>query len=438
MAPSKIRRRIKIGCSALVLFVLAVLAVGWMRANHLDRQAQKRWRQVLDNRTFLEAYPPVDINDTALRLVTLAAPLGIDLAPPEADISPTVSEEKREVFKALNESWRPWLAELRKYEGENRPPLSQEVEAFLAQHEDALDELIRTLNSTSPPQWKRDIRNGFSSKLPNLLGILYLQRVLMFEALQRAEAFEDPSPVLEASWRLRSNLHESPYLIEALIDIANLHMQMMALRGSCMADSRWTDRLEATDLRRRVLIGFHHESWVAWWSSHLEQPLGDEQLPGWAKPMNRIGLRDFARRFSRTVEDLPGQAPLTFHSQDFFESHYQAIPRWQVITRLFYPNFFDSWTKAIRAELDADLTARILRVRANPPRALDVRSPRWTEPSRVEGLNWIYERDTDSLTIHLDGQLAESLDETLSLRFEIFQSGNEWSCPPTGLPDATN
>lgn len=114
----------------------------------------------------------------------------------------------------------------------------------------------------------------------------------------------------------------------------------------------------------------------------------------------------------------------------FLEREEKAkIPRWQIVARLAFPAYWETWPRSARAELEAELTALILEERerlaaGGPPRPFHQR------PSRVKGLSWIYEDLPGATTLRLDGDLVYQDEKPVPLRFTVRSGAAPWIFPP--------
>lgn len=195
----------------------------------------------------LRRYPPTETNAAALDLDRLAAPLGIDLAPKSGNGPRKPESAARTHFNKVKDPLTTWLKhELERASGEITAP-PQVVEMFLSSHAPDLGALRKGLLRGEPPIWAERLGQGYarSSTLPNLLGILEVQKLLVADALDEGRAGRTSirHQDLEASWRLNERLGKSPVLIMRVIGLSVTRLQAGALRRLDVAPKTWRARL---------------------------------------------------------------------------------------------------------------------------------------------------------------------------------------------------
>lgn len=424
-------RRISIGCALLAAEVAVALLAFLLWKASVDRDLDAAWRQSLGGLSFLERYPKSADNSTVRELEALGAAIGIDMAPAEAQERSRPTPEAEQRFTAIK-------APLKELLDPGAQPEDGAIAAPPAALADYLDfarptllRAVEVLLRDPPPVWELDLGLGFGTRIPNLLGVLQLQRLLLLETRERLRNGHSGGAleVLEASWRYNDALRENnPTLIGQLIALAVLKLQQPVLRSlpaASAATARWRARLDGTAARSWILVGFHAEAFIAHRAATLDQPLGQDQPIAHFRGLTRLLIWDYSRRFEAMIQDLPRADLRSFDPDAFDREQQKRIPRWQVVARLLLPNFWDAWGKAGRGELSTDLTARVLEERewlasGGPPRAANRR------PSRVSGLYWIYEETPEGTRIHLDGDLAYRESKPIPLRFLVRHSYHEW------------
>jgi len=80
------------------------------------------------------------------------------------------------------------------------------------------------------------------------------------------------------------------------------------------------------------------------------------------------------------------------------------VPRANRIARASLPTDWTSWPISVRAALDVELGLRVLELRtafAGRPE-VDLPRPQPRQPSRVPGVDWLYDVTADRVTITID------------------------------------
>ena len=411
----------------LFAFVLLLLGLGAVLASVIlrsraqtDRTLEAGWRKTLGGASFLERYPPAENNAKALELEAAGAALGLEMAPADAPGRSHPTRDAARRFEAIKTLLRNHLDPSVERDDGAFPAPPPALAAFLDRSRPGLDRIATLLLADPLPVWEFDLGKAFEATLPNYLGVLGIERLLAAEALERIRTGHPDRalPLLEAAWRLDQAVRAGPTLIPQLISLTDLKYVQLGLRALPAAPPVWRERMTALDLRRGISIALRAEAFVAYLSSFRARPLGSEKSPTWTLPFVRWGLHDYARRFQPMIEEMEKRDLSTFDASAFGREMDERMPRWQIVARLMLPNFWDSWPKAARGELAADLTARILAERerlaaGDPPR------PNRREPSRIRGLSWLYEDVPDGTRIRLDGDLLYKDKKGLPLRFTL-------------------
>lgn len=430
--PAKPGRAPRRGCLRLLLAAacLLVLAglIGFLglktwRAS-VDRQLDANWRRWLGGPSFLERYPDTADNVTVHDLEALGAEIGIDMAPVKTPgrIHPTPEAAKR--FDAVKPPLKEFREAARRSTDDTLAPPPPELVAFLDSVRPGLDAIRARLEQGPPPVWARDLHAGMDDNIPNYLGPLLLQRLLILDASQQIRAGREAraAEILEASWRFHQAIADNnPGLVSQLIAQGMIRLEQPVLRSFSRAPAGWPARLLRLDLQSRMLLGLQFEAFKAHRTSTLDRPIPKVTWPK-EQGLLRWMVWDYARRFSAIVDDLPRRDVRSFDPDAFFRECETAYPRWQIVGRLLIPNFLDAWPLSAHAELEAELTALVLEERerlaaGGPPR------PSNRRPSRIKGLSWIYEDSPGATTIHLDGELHYPGPNAAPLRFTVRRRG---------------
>lgn len=421
---SRLLRRFLIAVGLLVgMGLLADLALTAWKAS-VDRRLDAGWRKSLGGASFLERYPAVPDNATVRDLETLGAAIGIEMAPVNTPghIHPAPEAAKR--FEVLKGPLKDFYAADRIATEASLAPLPPNLAAFLESARPTLDSVRARLAQGPPPVWARNLEAGFETKIPNYVGILMIQKLLLLDAREQLRAGRETQAgeILETSWRLNQAVADnSPILITQLIAQAVIRLQQPILRSFPRAPAGWPERLCHLDQQSRILLGLQAETFSAHLTSTFERPL---PTPNWThkQVVPRWAIWDYARRSSAMFEKLSQRDVRSFDPETFDREQRASIPRWQFVARLLLPNFWDLWPRSAHVELEAELTALVLEERerlaaGGPPRATHRR------PSRVKGLSWIYEDIPDGTVVHLDGELRSKEDRPVPLRFTVRRAG---------------
>ncbi len=294
---------------------------------------------------FEAQFPKTAANGAALELESLAAPLGIDLAPKDAPKRTRPTDELVAAYVGPGDYVDGQLRGADERIG--APP--EALVRFLAEHPGALDE-IRSLLLRSEPRWEMDVTVGLRGPMPNVLGHMRLQRLLMARALLEARdgLADDAVGTLEASWRLNEELASHPELISHLIVLAVARLQAGVLRKVDSPAWGWSDRMRDRKLFAGYTAALENE---CWWSPDLRDLTGESGAFG--RTLRRVG--DAYRRRD-LCEWTPGS--LTRAWDDSYRAEFEEGE-----IEFVAPNLQDSFFRWRRYLLDAELTALILDAR---------------------------------------------------------------------------
>jgi hypothetical protein len=356
--------------SAVLAVLVGLFVIMAGVASYKTTKVERRWARTLGTwDEILQRYPPAEANAAALKLERLTARLGIDTATRsyEGRSRPT-PEKKKEFKKSVSgdmATYRTALLELPRRESAV-PPAN--VAAFLEAHEEALAAVRAHLIEGGVPRWEMHLERVAAAPIPNLLGHIDLQKLLITDALakiaagERDRALED----LEAAWTLMQSLEDAPVLISQLILIADARLLTGALRQIRDVPAVWRDRLSQRDFRQSFTNALKFESWF--WTQ-FEETADFAGWPGFArmlvngigKPYVKYCLADISDEFHQRLLRLDDvQAICDFDLSTWRADLDVPIPRWNVIGGIIVPSLGGALERLARLELDLELTVKLL------------------------------------------------------------------------------
>jgi len=409
-------KRLGVAIAVLAVALVLWLFVGNDVANRRLIAVEKAWSEApgsLDD--FPKRHPAVATNEAARRLESAAEALDVDLRPrfrsksEDSKRSRSAAETAKAVSAYLDASFAD-------PDGAASPP-SGEAEAVLAKMAPGLVPIAELL-SKEKPVWLEEIGRGYEAPIPNLLGQLRLQRILLASAL-RLSSRGDPrgaEALLDASWTLNGSLVTRPELISQLIAIAVGRMEAGVLRKVPVEPGRWIPRLSARDARKGLVEAFTAEAWVfrdAVLRGALLDPDGTarSRRPRLLEFLSEPYLKVQAASLLGTLREFVREskaAPITgFTSESRDETAESPGGFSDVMSRLMLPNMENARLRADRAAVDLDLTRKVLELRAARGTAKE-----WPatvpgmETSVVKDARWVYTRTPDGrATIELSRRL---------------------------------
>lgn len=305
-----------------VIVATALLAPAISRAGL--REDELRWEQRFGPFEGLaEAHVLPSPNDSAKTLEGLARALGIDLVPksrdrgtPHVPVRPDAKSPG-----APPAEGRAWLAAEIARPEDRVAPIPAVVLEWHAAHQDTIEQVRHVLLAWKAPRWEEDLRDAGTAPLPNLFGLINLDKVLVADALI-AESLGDTARAeadLEAAWNLARSLLDRAETISVLVSIGGAKRAAVALCKMSHPSDAWITRIEAGRFRDALLVGLRCEARLLAGMAEGRWPIDDGgadefgfgdwrvPIPGW---MRRRGQRFAAARSVRDLlpvaEDLAG------------------------------------------------------------------------------------------------------------------------------------
>jgi hypothetical protein len=369
------------------------------------------------------AYPKKTVSSAALEIESLAARLGIDAAPlgptvPDPDNDEKViqlrpddgrerpdPELEKRVHSTISAAGQWAEKELADSSARVGPP-SESLTRFFEENAATLDAIVAVASGSHPIEWDLDVALRSEAPLPNLLGLVRLQRVLAARALLQVRAGNDDSALvtIEGMWRLAESLAEQPYLISQLIATRQARLVAGLLRKVDAPAYGWEQRLRQRAFYEAFLAAFQNDPW----------PIAtDPELAPTVETITRI--------YRRFADGLADKSPCEWtkesltHSWEVAASAENSPDR--MIPSSVWDSFVDMIPRAQRLLLDSELTALVLQARAEKTAS---REGEW--PARLPNLEsavcsgrfYSYRR-AGGVTISFDGPLPEEQREGLVL-----------------------
>ena len=409
-----------VGLVALLIFLVFRFVVIGKSIDQIDRE----W-QASAGFDPLEVYPPRDANEAALRLEALAATIGIELAPKDDSNRVYPSVEAASTIAEVNEKTRDHLRGLLTPSPILVAP-SEELAGWLTVSSEVLSQVVELLESEEP-RWDRHVEEGIDQQLPNLLGHLQLHRSLLLataESARLGKGSDETEKWLTAVRALESSIESEPLLLQRLVAMAERTELLALLRALNPVPDGWEDSVDSQPWRAFVQKSLRLEGWLMLQSlrnGSLERLMSIEGVPArLMRTAAHAGARQHVESVEHTIGRFEREDPREFNFDQFSEEEMARIPRWNLISRLFYPNFIDAPITAARHELDMNLTARVLELRtliaACESKPVVIRSE---VPTPVRGINWLYQKGDKEIAIQASDDLSTASDHPLPLEFHL-------------------
>jgi hypothetical protein len=359
--------------SALVFVTVVFIGTAWVAGQIavpiVDRAADRHWAEaVAPLSTVPDRYPVTDTNESALRLEQAAAEVRIFL-----DV-----------------------------EGGSDPASTPQSEIDA----ESFEEILSLLLVAEPPAWAIDVSDCVGAPATSLRGHLQLQRLLLATgrvALAQGRA-SDAARMLEASWQLNSSLLRSPSAAAHLAACSIVEQEMSLLRSLPSPEDHWRVRLAALDLERHALEVYRFEAWratclAARFMSDIHPVIGSA-----GRPVASLLAHQQQEAMLFAVRELPRRDIRSFDPDAFVAEQHGRVPRANRPAHASLPTDWTSWPLSVRAALDVELGLRVLELRTAFAGKSEVEVPRphTRQPSRVPGVDWLYDATADRVTITID------------------------------------
>jgi hypothetical protein len=358
--------------AVLVLALLFFELVDWYAGYRIE-VTQRGWARTLGSwDEILERYPPREANAAALELERQSAALGIDLATRSYEGRERPAPKKVLAFRRVKLAIGEYLQEqIERPHREAKPP-PPELAAFLDAHRAELETMQEVLRHGEAPYWELRLDLTFEAPVPNLLGQIDLQRLLLAETLER-NARGDRGGAragLEASWKLNRALRDDPQLITQLIAMAVTRMQVGVLRQLEVAPDAWLRRLSEHDFRESLFLSMQLEARLMTLIDH------GALIDGELMPLQRLLVilgRPYARFCFATVSDefrrrldrlAEVEAMCWGRFADTGVDLEVPVPRWNLLGKLVVPYLGGAVERLARLELDLELSGKLLELEA--------------------------------------------------------------------------
>lgn len=420
------RRTLRAALTALAAVAALLglyLAIGHVVAHVRVKQARAAWEAELGSLDVAARFPTRPANAPAVELETLLKPLGLSLAPKTGAESFPRSGPDHDGRAALRDYLNAAL------DGPARVPLAPAGATWIERHDADLAAIRSRVLEGEIPRQALTVEGGALAPIPNLLGHVNLQRVLLADALFAAERGEvaRARAAFDAAVRLNEGLRAQPALICQLIVVASARMQVATLRHLPFATREDLARIDAPAASESLLEGLRSE---AWWLSRLGEA-GSGVLAAFStsdtgasrvltrawwflvSPLARAGG---ARALDGLREDVARARAATPCEVAAWERPPRAESRLSLllnpIAYFTSPSHVGALQRAALLELEAELTGLVIDARAarasDPGRAW----PSIFDSAACPGTRWRHELGADgSLTLAYDGEISTARGE---------------------------
>lgn len=397
------RRALLVGLAVIVVGAGAIIAP-FALLPYRERKTERAWRTVDPGPTDLaKRYPKEGPNAAALELERLAAPLGIDLASPDAPGRIHPPGEARESLKAISRDNSDYVSGQALAADDRIDPPPKVLLLFLQEHESEIDALEAAALSSSP-RWEADPTELEPSPLPNLVGHLSLQRLLLARSLENLRMGRDTNALaeLEASFRIGEALAQRHEEITQIVALAISRLRAGVLRKTEAVPVTWRMRLDPRPIWRGFAATWHLGAW------RMAKRLSGMRMEG--LPLGRLWAAEYSGNLAEVVGEAEKQNICSFTPAIAKKITAKSFDFTNVLGKVAWVDQKENLYRVFRTLLDLEGTEKILAAREARERA----GGAWPagvsglESSVCPGARWTYRVNPDgTATISFEGRLED-------------------------------
>jgi len=326
---------------------------------------------------FAARYPQQPDSPAGLELDAMTRPLGIQMCGPRAPDPPGSDKTQFEFLQSLGK-----LVGDCGHSGNDRcPALPRAVETFLERETARLDAIETHILQGGPLHWVQDLSKGVAAPFPSLLGHRQLSSVLLTRAMLHARRGrpELAERSLEAGWVLNASFAERPDFLSRLITVSVSGMNNAVLRTIKTPSDRWLPRMQQRTFAADVRIPYQLEAWnwtrfaVGRWGifdvNYMETgETPPPSIPGAAgrfltTPYVRLSFAGVSEALLKASQTLRAEKRCDFDVDRYAKEFEDSFPRWNILGRIAAPSVVRGFTSMRYADLDRELTGRVLAAR---------------------------------------------------------------------------
>ena len=287
--------------------------------------------------------------------------------------------------------------ELERPDADLSPPPAAVAE-FLRTHHQDLEAIEGELAAWSPPVWDFDVSRVHARRpLPDLYGLIQLERVLMARALAESRAGDASAArrTLDAAWNLNAGLRETPNAPCQIVAVATASRLVGVVRKIDVDPAVWRPRLTEHDYKRSMLdaevlfhwpnAGKYRRSDGIEWNS---EPIPRRWWTRLRRPFSSVVWSQVIEKMRRAYVEIR-DAPVAREVPERPRANETAA---DILFAISWPNLYSTFLRVDEFALDAELTDKILQARQL--RALN--GGKWPAAipgiaaTRYSGARWIY------------------------------------------------
>jgi hypothetical protein len=446
MGQSWLRSTAIVGSSIAGLLTLWLLGGNFWAAQR-EQKTQKNWI------AFKQQFSAKSANTSAKTLDQLATKLGLPalVIPPSSVVADTMPKKHGQFFEDFATYNKTQIS--KPNNTIDNPP------APLQKHYDSQAENVAAIRQyllqEAIPQWEQlELKTGLTSEtLPSFINLIYLDHLLIFDALQNVRRNQPQAAygALNASMRLSKSFYQSPELLPHLVAMITATSRMGVLRKMDSLPSKWLTELKSPDAKPQFLNALKLSSFLTSdlylrnflrWndpealffgyppSGRISNSLSARSGQFLLNPYFRFAAVDYQEKIQPILQSLPNQNVCALDDtkitqiKESIGSWWNPI-RWHSHTHiLMMPSFIESWLQLNQYEIQWEFTEKVqalkqvVRETGNLPQSI----PEFSASEICTDLRWTYqpmEKDTINVTLEKTPTWWKHDPEGLPIKFEL-------------------
>lgn len=375
-----------------VAIVLAVWIWTGVRIWQKEEPVRQAWAKMTGKtpnaylQAALQGFPKSGMNETARQLEELTTRLGIFNPMPNR----LYDGQRKNFVGPFDTLDAPTyvLYQLRK-PTDDIDEAPTKLQEYLKNHRADLDAVYGLLQQNEGPQWETDVSALVRAPVPGLMYHRQLQGLFALDILNKTRQGQSASALqaLEASWSVNQSLRRRPELLSQLGATSILRLQVGVMRKMRDVPVEWGQRLEvkvwqesfwrameldAVVLSRYVTDTNHPLPSPAWFNPLVNSPLG--------KPLRHLAAIEIGELSGEILSLIKSSNFCTVSPDTVLQQIEASRSRWNLGTHYGYTNYLRAWRMSAEGLIQAELTRKILQVKAARNSAMDKDRPRQLVP----------------------------------------------------------
>ncbi|HIK12652.1 MAG TPA: hypothetical protein IGS52_20740 [Oscillatoriaceae cyanobacterium M33_DOE_052] len=421
----KIWQVIVISIGGLLGLLALILFGGKFWISQQAKQMSQDWVK------FASQFPKTATNDSARQLNQLTIKLGIGPAvssqeepPLPGGQIPDFENIREELDKFLNSQLEQPTSNVQ---------IPAVLQTYLQKHAGEIAAIRRHIASSEPPVWHMDIERflDISAPLPNLGGLLKLQKIFMVDILvkNRLDKNADLWSIMAVSYQLNQALLNRPDAVSQLLALAVAKLQAGVVRQLNTMPPEALVNMMAVDYQKSLQWSLMLESWMMYGLVKLPpKDEGNMGLQSLELMYLQLSAMDTTAKNRQAFTKLEEENTCTFDKDAFERQRESSIAWWNELARMGMPDWAGQWQNAGKVMLDWELTAQILAAKTAAATTGKWPSELPAQPSKVcPGERWIYQLNGDgTMSISFSRQLPWLQPTTSSLQLPLDYTAPPW------------